>query len=84
VTRAAVAGGGGSGTLGEGSGNPAVARTDDLDSGQLAVDPDGRLLVGTGDGSLELLEVRPEGRRAMSGAEFARGARLGPDERLGQ
>jgi methionyl-tRNA formyltransferase len=84
VTRAAVAGGGGSGTLREGSGNPAVARTADLDSGQLAVDPDGRLLVGTGDGSLELLEVRPEGRRAMSGAEFARGARLGPDERLGQ
>ena len=84
VTRAAVAGGGGSGTLGEGSGNPTVARTAALDPGRLAVDPDGRLLVGTGDGSLELLEVRPEGRRAMSGAEFARGARLGPDERLGR
>jgi methionyl-tRNA formyltransferase len=48
------------------------------------VDPDGRLLVGAGDGALELLEVRPEGRRAMSGAEFARGARLGPDEWLGR
>jgi methionyl-tRNA formyltransferase len=85
VTRAAVAGGRGSGTHGEMSGNPPpVARTAELDPGRLAVGPDGRLLVGTGDGCLELLEVRPEGRRAMSGAEFARGARLGPDERLGR
>jgi methionyl-tRNA formyltransferase len=57
---------------------------DGLDPGRLGLDPEGRLLVGTGDGHLELLEVRPEGRRAMTGAEFARGARLGPDERLGQ
>jgi methionyl-tRNA formyltransferase len=55
-----------------------------LDAGRLATGPDGRLLVGTGDGVLVLLEVRPEGRRAMSGAEFARGARLGPDEWLGR
>ena len=55
-----------------------------LDPGRLGVDAAGRLLVGTGDGALELLEVRPEGRRAMSGAEFARGARLGPDEWLGR
>jgi methionyl-tRNA formyltransferase len=54
-----------------------------LDPGRLAVGPGGRLLVGTADRPLELVEVRPEGRRAMSGAEFARGARLGPDERLG-
>jgi methionyl-tRNA formyltransferase len=55
-----------------------------LDPGRLAVGPGGRLLVGTADHPLELLEVRPEGRRAMSGAEFARGARLGPDEWLGR
>jgi methionyl-tRNA formyltransferase len=55
-----------------------------LDPGRLAAGPDGRLLAGTGDGVLELAEVRPEGRRAMSGAEFARGARLGPDEWLGR
>jgi methionyl-tRNA formyltransferase len=55
-----------------------------LDPGRLAAGPDGRLLVGTGDGVLELVEVRPEGRRAMTGAEFARGARLGPDEWLGR
>ena len=56
----------------------------DQGPGRIAMDPDGRLLVGTGDGALELLEVRPEGRRAMSGAEFARGARLGPAEWLGR
>jgi methionyl-tRNA formyltransferase len=55
-----------------------------LEPGRLAVGPGGRLLVGTADRPLELLEVRPEGRRAMSGAEFARGARLGPDEWLGR
>jgi methionyl-tRNA formyltransferase len=63
--------------------DPADALTG-LDPGRLAAGPDGRLLVGTGDGVLELVEVRPEGRRAMSGAEFARGARLGPDEWLGR
>jgi methionyl-tRNA formyltransferase len=70
VTRAAATGDRGSGT--------------DLEPGRLAVDQDGRLLAGTGDGTLELVEVRPEGRRAMSGAEYARGARLGPDEWLGR
>lgn len=34
-----------------------------------------RLLVACGSGSLELLEVQPEGRRRMTGAEFLRGAR---------
>jgi methionyl-tRNA formyltransferase len=55
-----------------------------LAPGRLAVGPGGRLLVGAADGPLELVEVRPEGRRAMSGAEFARGARLGPEEWLGR
>jgi methionyl-tRNA formyltransferase len=55
-----------------------------LAPGRLAVGPGGRLLVGTADRPLELVEVRPEGRRAMSGAEFARGARLGPEEWLGR
>jgi methionyl-tRNA formyltransferase len=61
-----------------------VEQAADLGPGRLAVGPGGRLLVGTGDGALELVEVGPEGRRAMSGAEFARGARLGPDEWLGR
>jgi methionyl-tRNA formyltransferase len=55
-----------------------------LDPGRVAVGPGGRLLVGTADRPLELVEVRPEGRRAMSGAEFARGARPGPEEWLGR
>ena len=55
-----------------------------LGPGRLDLGPGGRLLVGTGDRPLELLELRPEGRRAMSGAEFARGARLGPEEWLGR
>jgi methionyl-tRNA formyltransferase len=55
-----------------------------LPPGRLALGPGGRLLVGAADGPLELVEVRPESRRAMSGAEFARGARLGPEEWLGR
>jgi methionyl-tRNA formyltransferase len=55
-----------------------------LEPGRLGLGPGGRLLVGTADRPLELLELRPEGRRAMTGADFARGARLGPDEWLGR
>jgi methionyl-tRNA formyltransferase len=57
---------------------------DALAPGRLAVGPGGGLLVGAADRPLELVEVRPEGRRAMSGAEYARGARLGADEWLGR
>jgi methionyl-tRNA formyltransferase len=80
VTRATPAAGG-SGGLKERSGSPPVDQG--LEPGRLAVGPGGRLLVGAADRPLELVEVRPEGRRAMSGAEYARGARLAPDERLG-
>ena len=34
-----------------------------------------RIFVRCGDGSLELLELQPEGRRRMSAAEFVRGSR---------
>jgi methionyl-tRNA formyltransferase len=87
VTRATPAGqegGGGSGGLKQRSDSPPEDREPGLDPGRLAVGSGGRLLVGTADQPLELLEVRPEGRRAMSGAEFARGARLDPDEWLGR
>jgi methionyl-tRNA formyltransferase len=40
--------------------------------------------VGTGDGTLELQLVQPEGKPVMDGAAWARGARPAPDERLGQ
>ncbi len=42
----------------------------------LAVEPEG-IAVATGEGVLLLLEVQPESRKPMSGAEFARGARIG-------
>jgi methionyl-tRNA formyltransferase len=38
------------------------------------------LIVGTGSGSVDLIEVQPAGRRRMSGADFARGLR--PQGRL--
>ena len=41
----------------------------------LAVESQG-LVCGTGDGAIALLEVQPEGKRRMTGAEFARGQRL--------
>ncbi len=47
----------------------------------LAVEDSGPVL-GTGAGSLVLLEVQPEGKRRMSGGEFARGQRLGVGARL--
>jgi methionyl-tRNA formyltransferase len=40
--------------------------------GELAVE-DGRLLLGCADGALELIEVKPAGKRAMSAAEYLRG-----------
>ena len=44
---------------------------------------EGRFLVATGAGLLELEEVQPEGSRRMSGAEFLRGHRLAAGTRLG-
>jgi len=40
------------------------------------------LRIGTGSGSLDLIEVRPAGRKDMDGAAFARGRRLVPGDRL--
>jgi methionyl-tRNA formyltransferase len=41
------------------------------------------LVVGTGLGGLELVEVQPEGRARMDAEAWAHGARPGPDDRLG-
>lgn len=53
----------------------AVPRDADLEPGALRAVGD-ELLAGAGDAAIALLEVRPEGKRAMAGAEFARGLRL--------
>ena len=42
-----------------------------------------KLLVGCGDGALELIEVQLEGKRRMSAADFVNGARIQPGEKLG-
>lgn len=51
--------------------------------GRAAGELDG-VLVGTGKGALELIEVQPEGRPAMAAQAWVNGARPRPGERLGQ
>jgi methionyl-tRNA formyltransferase len=55
-----------------------VAEGDSLEPGALR-----GVVVGTGDGGLELVEVQPEGKGRQSAMAWANGARLQPDERLG-
>jgi methionyl-tRNA formyltransferase len=55
----------------------------DLAPAELRVDGE-KLVVGCASGTvLELVEVQLEGKKRMSGAEFARGYRLRPGEHLG-
>lgn len=58
--------------------DPDDDRSSELAPGELAGP-----LVGTGSGRLELIEVQPEGKGRQSAADWARGARLEPGERLG-
>jgi methionyl-tRNA formyltransferase len=44
---------------------------------------DKRLYVGAGNGSIELLEVKPEGRKAMSARDFINGYHIQEGEVLG-
>jgi methionyl-tRNA formyltransferase len=43
----------------------------------------GRPFARAGEGALELLELKPSGKRAMSGEDFLRGAHLATPLRLG-
>jgi methionyl-tRNA formyltransferase len=54
----------------------------DASPGEVVRVTDDGLEVATGEGRLVLLEVQPESRRPMSGAEFARGARIKPGMQL--
>jgi methionyl-tRNA formyltransferase len=47
----------------------------DLAPGRLSA-AGGRLILGSGEGALELVRVKPPGKRAMSAAEHVRGHRL--------
>ena len=51
--------------------------------GEIAVGPHGEFQVATGNGWLELIQVRPQNRSIMAGADFLRGYRLATSERLG-
>jgi methionyl-tRNA formyltransferase len=42
----------------------------------------GRLVIAAGDGALEIVELQPAGKRAMSASDFLRGNRIGPGERF--
>ncbi len=44
---------------------------------------DKRLVLATGDGAVELLEVQPAGKRRMTAEEWLRGAAVGIGDRLG-
>ena len=58
-----------------------LADGQELEPGALAA-TEGRLLVGTKDQALEVMQIQAAGKRAMSGIEFARGQRLTGTERL--
>ncbi len=51
--------------------------------GTLVSADDRGVLVASGSGGVRLVEVAPAGRKRMSAAAWARGARFGADERLG-
>ena len=59
----------------------AVRATDDrVEPGRLL--PGEEPTIGTGDGAIVVTEVQPAGKRKMSGAELARGLRVGEGERF--
>jgi methionyl-tRNA formyltransferase len=53
-----------------------------LEPGEVAVGADG-VLVGSGHGAVRLGQVQPAGKRMVPAADWARGARPAPGERLG-
>ncbi|MFJ3924417.1 methionyl-tRNA formyltransferase [Streptomyces sp. NPDC090022] len=54
----------------------------DLAPGELAPAKN-HVHVGTGSHAVELLWVQPQGKKPMAGADWARGVRIAPGERLG-
>ncbi|MFI6053784.1 methionyl-tRNA formyltransferase [Streptomyces violascens] len=54
----------------------------DLAPGDLSVAKN-NVYVGTGSHAVELLWVQPQGKKPMRGADWARGVRIAPGERLG-
>ncbi|WP_405829286.1 methionyl-tRNA formyltransferase [Streptomyces sp. NBC_00105] len=59
-----------------------VADRTDLAPGELAPAKN-HVHIGTGSHAVELLWVQPQGKKPMRGADWARGVRIAPGERLG-
>jgi methionyl-tRNA formyltransferase len=59
------------------------AAADGLRPGMIRIDESGTALIDADGGVVAIIEVAPAGRKRMSGAEWARGARIQPGERLG-
>ncbi|GGT46878.1 methionyl-tRNA formyltransferase [Streptomyces purpureus] len=59
-----------------------VAERGELKPGELAVGKN-NVYVGTGSHAVELLWVQPQGKKPMRAADWARGVRIAPGERLG-
>ncbi|MFE2554194.1 methionyl-tRNA formyltransferase [Streptomyces sp. NPDC059355] len=59
-----------------------VADRTDLTPGELAAAKN-NVYVGTGSHAVELLWVQPQGKKPMRGADWARGVRIAPGERVG-
>jgi methionyl-tRNA formyltransferase len=53
-----------------------------LKAGELSIERD-RVLIGTGDNPLEIVQLIPQGKSEMSAADWARGARINPGEICG-
>jgi len=62
---------------------PVAPVEDDLAPGELRTGRDG-VTVGTGRGAVRLGEVQPAGKRMLPAADWARGARPAPGERVGE
>ena len=62
---------------------PAGPGNSDAAPGTVIAAASGSLVVQTGDGGLEILELQPSGKRRMSIAEFQRGHPLHPGDRFG-
>jgi methionyl-tRNA formyltransferase len=60
-----------------------LREVDGLAPGELRSGRDG-VSVGTGRGAVRLGQVQPAGKRMVPAADWARGARPAPGERLGE
>jgi methionyl-tRNA formyltransferase len=59
-----------------------ASKTGAVEAPGTIIETHNRLLVATGDGAIELLDLQPAGKRSMSAAEFLRGYRPANGDRL--